>query len=184
MTTNWSVYACLIVGLSAALVAGVFQSFSDFVMRGLLLAQPAGGIESMQHINRTVFRSVFIASFVALVPVTVGFAIYAGFYLGGPGRTLIIAGAVSYVVAVFLVTAFGNVPMNEHLDAMAFGSPEAATYWQKYGRDWTLLNHVRTFGSVATATCLLLAAIAFASPPAPQSASDAGAEGPVPTASN
>ena len=47
MPTDWIVYACLFLGLSSALVGGVFQAFSDFVMRGLMLAQPAGGIDSM-----------------------------------------------------------------------------------------------------------------------------------------
>ena len=55
MTTNWIVYACLGMALSSALVDDVFKSFSDFVMRGLLLAAAAGGIESMQHINRCRF---------------------------------------------------------------------------------------------------------------------------------
>lgn len=54
---SWVVYTCLGLGLGAALVGGVFQSFSDFVMRGLMLAEPAGGMESMQQLNRTVFRS-------------------------------------------------------------------------------------------------------------------------------
>ena len=162
MTTNWIVYACLAVGLSAALVAGVFQAFSDFVMRGLLLAEPGGGIESMQHINRTVFRSVFLTTFMALVPVTVAFAGYALWKLSGPSQTLLIAAAVIYVVTVFLVTGFGNVPMNQQLDAMNHTSAEAATYWNTYGRVWTLWNHVRTLGSVATAVCFLLAATVLA----------------------
>ena len=162
MTTNWIVYTCFAVGLSCALVAGVFQAFSDFVMRGLLLAAPASGIESMQHINRTVFRSVFIATFMVLAPVTIVMAIYAWFKLAGPGQMFVIAAAIVYVVTVFLVTALGNVPMNEQLDVMAHGSPEAATYWTTYGRVWTWWNHVRTLGSVVAAACLLLAAIAFA----------------------
>ena len=162
MPTDWIVYACLALALSSALVAGVFQSFSDFVMRGLVLAEPAGGIESMQHINRTVFRSVFLTTFLALVPATIGFALYAWLRLTGPGQTLIIGAAVIYLVTVFLVTMFGNVPMNEQLDAMAHTSAEAETYWVTYGRVWTWWNHVRTIGSAGTAVLLMLAAVAFA----------------------
>ena len=160
---NWVVYACLAAGLASALVAGVFQAFSDFVMRGLILAQPAGGIESMQHINRTVFRSAFLATFLALVPITVVLAGYAWFRLSGSGQVLIIAAALIYVSTVFLVTVMGNVPMNERLDALAYASLEAKTYWSTYGRVWTLWNHVRTLGSVATAVCLLLAAVDLSS---------------------
>ena len=156
---NWIVYACLFVGLASALVGGVFQSFSDFVMRGLVLADPPGGIESMQHINRTVFRSVFLATFLVLVPIVLGMAGYAWFNLSGAGRTLILAAALIYIVTVFLVTMLGNVPMNERLAGLAYESPEAAAYWQIYGRVWTWWNHARTFGSIATAVCFLWAAI-------------------------
>ncbi len=162
MTTNWVVYACLAMAMTSGLVAGVFQSFSDFVMRGLLLAEPAGGIESMQHINRTVMRSLFLTSFLVLVPLTLAFAIYALLKLGGPGQSFIIAAAVIYVASVFFVTMFGNVPMNNQLASLAFTSAEAETYWSTYGRVWTMWNHVRTVGSAATAACFMLAAVALA----------------------
>jgi uncharacterized membrane protein len=162
VTTNWVVYACLLLGLWSALVGGVFQSFSDFVMKGLLLAEPAGGMESMQQLNRTVFRSVFLGTFLTLVPLTVAFAGYALWRLEGPGRHFVLVAAVVYVLAVFAVTAAGNVPMNEHLDALAPTDPEAQAYWvDDYGVGWTRWNHVRTAGSVATAVCFLLAAVAF-----------------------
>ena len=168
---SWLIYTCVTVGLASALVGGVFQSFSDFVMRGLLLAEPMSGIESMQQINRTVFRSVFLVTFMALVPVTIALAGYAWFTLDGTVRTLIISAAVIYVSTVFLVTAFGNVPMNERLDGLAFRSAEAAAYWSTYGRVWTWWNHVRTLGSVGTAGCLIVAAVSLAG----QSAERAGA---------
>ncbi|MFK7991894.1 MAG: DUF1772 domain-containing protein [Sandaracinaceae bacterium] len=162
MSTNWVVYACLACGLSSALVGGVFQSFSDFVMRGLLLAEPSGGMESMQQLNRTVFRSVFLTTFLALVPATLAFAVYAWVRLSGTGRALILAGAVIYVVFVFAVTAAGNVPLNEQLDTLGATTPEGQTYWSTtYGRLWTWYNHVRTLGSVGAAACFLLAAVSF-----------------------
>lgn len=159
MTLEFISYICLILGLVTALLAGVFQSFSDFVMRGLLRAAPAGGIESMQQLNRTVFRSFFITSFLAMVPISIAFAIYAWFALDGLAMKLIIAAALIYVPLVFIVTAAGNVPMNEKLDKMAPTSPEAFEYWSIYGRVWTRWNTLRTFGSIATAGCYLLAAM-------------------------
>jgi len=159
---NWVVYACLAFGLASALVGGVFQSFSDFVMRGLLLADPAGGMDAMQQLNRTVFRSVFLTTFLALVPATLGFAVYAGLRLSGTGRALILAAAAIYVVFVFVVTAAGNVPLNEQLDGLRTTSAEGQSYWSTtYGRVWTWWNHVRTLGSVGTAVCFLLAAVSF-----------------------
>jgi uncharacterized membrane protein len=162
VTSGWLVYACLGLALSSAMVAGVFQSFSDFVMRGLRLAEPAGGIESMQHINRTVMRSLFLTSFLVLVPLTLGFAVYAGIRLSGPAQKLIISAAAIYATSVFLVTMFGNVPMNRHLAQLEHTSEEARAYWSRYGRVWTRLNHVRTAGSTATSVCFMVAALALA----------------------
>ena len=155
--SGWPLYGCLVLGFASALVAGVFQSFSDFVMAGLARARPAGGIESMQQLNRTVMRSVFLATFLALVPLTAGFAIYGFSVLTGPARVLIIVASVVYIVSVFLVTMLGNVPMNNALDALAYDSDAARDYWQRYTTQWTRWNHVRTLGAAATSALYLLA---------------------------
>lgn len=162
MPTEWIVYVCLVLGVSSALVAGVLQSFSDFVMSGLQRAAPAGGMESMQQLNRTVFRSVFLATFMVLVPVTIGFAIYAVFKLNGLSQSLIVSAAIIYIPSVFIVTAAGNVPMNERLDKMDPNTPEAAAYWRRYGRLWSAWNTLRTIGAIATSSVYLLAAVTLA----------------------
>lgn len=156
------VYLCLAVGLAAALVAGVFQAFSDFVMAGLIRARSAGGMESMQQLNRTVFRSLFLSLFLILMPVTLSFSFYAYTSLGGTARQLILTAGIIYGVTVFAVTLFGNVPMNQRLDKLDADSDEGAAYWHLYGRNWTRWNHVRTLGSASTAFCYLLAAVQLA----------------------
>ena len=161
MPIDWQTFALLLLGLSAALVAGVFQSFSDFVMGGLLRAHPAGGIDSMQQLNRTVFRSVFLTIFLALVPVSLAFGVYAWLAMDGVSQHLTLAAAIIYLPSVFVVTVAGNVPMNEKLDKMDPSSSEAAAYWQTYGRVWTRWNTLRTIGSVATAVCYLIAAVSL-----------------------
>lgn len=162
MTSDWIIHACLLAGLSSALVAGVFQSFSDFVMRGLVLAAPASGAQSMQMINRTVFRSVFIVLLLGLGPVSLVLAVYAYFFLAGEGAVWLMAAAAIYLPLVMLVTIGGNVPMNERLDGMDHTAEDTSTYWRTYGRVWTRWNHVRTLGSLAAAVCYLMAAMAFA----------------------
>ncbi|MEO0616207.1 MAG: anthrone oxygenase family protein [Pseudomonadota bacterium] len=155
--SGWALYGCLGLGFASALVAGVFQSFSDFVMAGLARARPAGGIESMQQLNQTVLRSVFLTTFLFLVPLTTAFAVYSFVALTGPARLLIIAAAALYVTSVFLVTMFGNVPMNNRLAALAHDSDAAREYWQRYTTNWTRWNHIRTLGAAATAALYLLA---------------------------
>ena len=155
---TWMVYACLTVGLASALVAGVFQSFSDFVMRGLVTARASAGIEAMQRINVTVYRSAFLVMFIALAPITLVFAVYALFSLSGATRILLLIGSAAYLAFVFLVTVLGNVPMNQKLADMDATLSETAEYWRAYGRVWTRWNHLRTAGSALTAACYILAA--------------------------
>ena len=162
MTNYWIVYASLAVGLGSALVAGVFQSFSDFVMRSLVAASPSGGIETMQQINRKVFRSVFLAMLLGTAPVSLALSVYASLTMAGPASTWIVVGASIYLVSVILVTMLGNVPLNKRLDIMDPSAEQAAVYWQTYGRVWTRWNHVRMVGSLATAVCFILAGVALA----------------------
>jgi uncharacterized membrane protein len=113
----------------------------------------------MQHINRTVIRSVFVVSLLAIAPLSAALAFYAAFNMDGSSRALTISAAVIYIPAVFLVTAAANVPRNERLDKMAAYSNEGRDYWAVYLREWTGWNHVRTIGSAATGAVYMLAAV-------------------------
>ena len=159
MTFHWTLYFCLFLALWSALVGGVFKAFSEFIMAGLLRAEPAAGIESMQWINRTVLRTEFVAALMSIAVFSVLFALYALIVFTGPGRTAILIAALIYVPSVFLMTIYGNVPMNNRLAQLDHRSDEAAVYWSTYGKQWTRLNHIRTLGSIFTAGLYLIAAI-------------------------
>ena len=153
--------ACLCaLALISALVGGVFQSFSDFVMRGLGRAEGDAGMLAMQQINVTVMRSLFLTSFFLLVPGLAAAAWAASAQSSAIFHWVLGAGIV-YVVGVVLVTVLGNVPMNNRLDQLiSEGEREkAAEYWQLYLVRWTRWNHIRTAGCAATAALLLVAAV-------------------------
>jgi len=160
MTSTWFFIACEISIIACAVVAGVFLTFSDFVMRSLDRANTAAGIEVMQVINREVFKSVFMVLLLgmsALSPLLIG---YAYFNLTGPASALIVTGGAIYLAGVFAVTLVFNVPMNNRLDATDYSSSEAESYWKTtYFPDWTFWNYVRTIASMASATCFLLACV-------------------------
>jgi uncharacterized membrane protein len=95
MTYDWALYFCLFLALWSAVIGGVFSAFSEFVMAGLLLAAPAAGIEAMQHINRTVLRTPFVAGTLSMAVFAPAFAIYALLAFEGPAAvTLITSGQV------------------------------------------------------------------------------------------
>lgn len=144
--------------LALAVLGGVFLAFSDFLMRSLQKTPGDAGMKVMQSINREVFRYVFIPVFLAMVPITLVLAVTAYALLPAPG--LFMAAAAIYVLGAFGVTMFGNVPMNNRLEASSADSKEGRAYWEtRYLPYWTLYNTVRTAACVLSACVLLLALV-------------------------
>lgn len=142
--------------LAYALVGGVFLAFSDFIMRSLTLTGGNGGVETMQVINREVFRWVFMALFLGMAAVSLIVAGYGAFGVSGPAGTLIMMAGLVYLIGCFGVTVCFNVPMNEALAGMEMSSSTTRDYWfQTYVPRWTFWNSVRTFASAASAALLL-----------------------------
>lgn len=152
---NWMLWLCQFSILAFAVLGGVFLAFSDFIMRSLSVTSGSGGLEAMQAINREVFRWVFMALFLGMVPVSIVIAVAAFRTLATPGP--FIAAAVIYIVGVFVVTAAGNVPLNNALEGMDAASVEAMAYWTgTYVPRWTFWNTVRTVGCLLSAGILLM----------------------------
>ncbi len=141
--------------LAYALVGGVFLAFSDFIMRSLSLGGDAG-LDTMQTINREVFRWVFMALFLGMAGVSLVICGYAATQLSGGAGTLIGLSALIYLAGCFAVTVFCNVPMNEALAGMDRTSSTAQTYWRDvYLPRWTLWNTVRTVACTLSAALML-----------------------------
>jgi uncharacterized membrane protein len=142
--------------LAYALIAGVFLAFSDFIMRSLARTSGAGGVETMQVINREVFRWVFMALFLGMAGGSILMAAYAWIGIGGPAGTLILLAALVYLVGCFGVTVAFNVPMNHALAGMDLMEDATRDYWRRiYVPRWTFWNSVRT-GAAALAAAFLL----------------------------
>ena len=163
MTYEWPLYLCLFLTLWSAVIGGVFSAFSEFIMSALLRAEPAAGIEAMQHINRTVIKTQFVAGILLITPLSIFLAVHGLNNLDGGSRAAVLLAPVVYLPTVFLMTILGNVPMNNKLDRLDHTDPDAESYWREYGRVWTRRNHIRTMGSVMTATIYLAASVAILS---------------------
>jgi len=159
MTYEWSLYFCLFLALWSAVVAGNFSAFSEYIMSALLKTKPSSGIEGMQHINRDVIRTQFVAGILSIALFSTLFAIYSLTVFEGAALATLILAPLVYVPCVFLMTMLGNVPMNKRLDSLDYSQGQAEAYWREYGQRWTRLNHVRSFGSVLTAGLYIIAAI-------------------------
>lgn len=156
MSLTWLFMLCQFSIIANAVVAGVFLTFSDFVMRSLDRAATPAGVEVMQVINREVFRTVFMVLLLgmsALSPILFWLA-YEGDM--GPASYLIMSGAAVYFIGTFAVTIVFNVPMNVQLELLDHTSAEAASYWSgTYFPDWTFWNYVRALAAAVSACCYL-----------------------------
>ena len=149
----------LFLNLSAigfGLLAGVFLGFSDFIMRSLARIPDPAGISAMQSINREVFRIVFMALFLGMVPVSIALIVVGLGAAAQPiGGHMIAAGGI-YLIASFASTAAFNVPMNTALANLDAATSAAQSYWtETYLPRWTAWNTVRTLACLASMALLL-----------------------------
>jgi uncharacterized membrane protein len=138
--------------IGCGLLAGVYFAFSAFIMTALGRIDQAQGISAMNSINATIVRSLFMVFFFGTTLASLVLAVAGFVRRGEPGATAMLAGGLIYVAGMFLCTVLFNVPLN---NALAAGAP----IWDRYLKDWTFWNHVRSISSTA-AVALYIAAIA------------------------
>jgi len=145
--------------IGSALVGGVFFAFSSFVMKALARAPAAEGIAAMQSINIDVINPSFLGAFFGTAVLSVG---AAGVALSDPGKlpsVFLLGGAIFYFAGTFLVTIFGNVPLNDQLAAVAAADPDAAEIWANYLEQWTMWNSARTVAAMVAAVLFTISLV-------------------------
>ncbi len=147
----------LISALGSALVAGVFFAFSTFIMKALGRLKPEQGIAAMQSINVTVLNPWFFTVFFGTAAGCIFLAIFALLNWSGPVAIHLAVGSMLYIVGSIVVTMAFNVPLNNALARADANNPDSVSLWRHYLHRWTFWNHVRTAGSLAAATLLVLA---------------------------
>jgi uncharacterized membrane protein len=145
--------------LACALMGGVFFTFSSFVMPALGKVPVEEGIRAMQRINIDVYHWTFMGTFFATPIACIAAAAYAIWSQGWNQEAALYAilGCIVYVLGNFVVTAAGNVPLNNALAAVDAESAEAVRLWVRYLSRWTRWNHVRTVASMIAAGAFLFA---------------------------
>jgi uncharacterized membrane protein len=104
-----------IVGLT--MITGLFWGWTFSVMPGLRLVDDRTYVSTMQSVNRAILNPMFLLAFVGTM-VVLAAAAFATFRAGDTRRAWwITAAAITYAFGVFGVTAAGNVPLNDALDA-------------------------------------------------------------------
>lgn len=113
----------------------------------------------MNSINVTVYNPGFMLAFMGTGAICLVLAVGSYFWWPSLDGKLLLAAALLHIVGSIGVTMLGNVPLNDALAAFQPGEAGAGDIWQRFLRDGSLWNHVRTAASLCSAVVFLIALI-------------------------
>ena len=145
-----------ISAIGSGLVAGVFFAFSTFVMRSLAKLPAPMGIAAMQSINVYAPNPLFMLALFGTAGTSVAAAVIAIANWGDSYAVYTVIGAAVYLVTVVL-TAVYHIPRNNALDKLDPNDPGAVAHWERYVREWTGANHLRTIAPLVAAILFTIA---------------------------
>lgn len=154
---SFAIASAFVAALGCGLMAGLFFTFSNFVMRALGSLPPDKGIAAMQAINVVILNPLFLLVFMGTGFVCLAAILFALMHWNAPGAIFLLSGGVLYLVGVILVTALFNVPRNDILAALDPAKAESVGVWHDYLAGWTAWNHVRTVTALAATASFILA---------------------------
>jgi uncharacterized membrane protein len=140
-----------------ALSTGFFFAWSVSVILGTKKVVDLTYLETMQSINREIlnpaFFIVFFGSLLTLILTT---------YLQFNNKIvfgLVLASTIIYLIGTFGVTAFGNVPLNNELEALTItnlNAIELKDLRSYYESAWNHYHGIRTISSMVSFILLLI----------------------------
>lgn len=147
----------LVAALGSGLIAGVFFSFSSFIMQALHRLSVATGLAAMQSINVVVLNVLFLGVFMGTALISLIALVMSVMNWQGESSLLLMTGALFYILGCFLVTMIFNVPKNEALAKVDPADSNAESEWNTYVITWTRWNTVRTIASLIAAALFTIA---------------------------
>lgn len=148
--------------LTTALISGLFYAWSCSVIPGLARVSDSTYLEAMQQMNRAILNPVFFLSFMGTV-LLLPLCTYLQY---GPVLSvrfwLLLVASIIYLGGTFGVTMFGNVPLNNMLDAFQLSgatSVELSAMRAKFEHPWIYLHTIRTIANVITLILVVMACL-------------------------
>jgi uncharacterized membrane protein len=151
----------ILTGLTTALMAGLFYSYSCSVNPGLAKLSDAEYLTAMQSINRAILNPAFYIAFfgaVVLLPLNT----YLNSDLYSNRFWLSLSASVVYILGLTGVTIFGNVPLNEMLDKFVIldASVEEIKEMRKtFELSWNRFHLIRTIAVIVSLILFLFSII-------------------------
>ncbi len=153
-----------ITAITTALISGLFYAYTCSVNIGLGRLPDREYLSAMQAINSAILNPLFFVSFIGTL-VLLPFSAWLNYAQPLSGRFIILAiAAIVYIIGVFGVTMFGNVPLNDALANFDLKSASAADIISQrmaFEKPWVMLHNIRTVISVI---CLILVLLSYQYP--------------------
>ncbi|MEW2499503.1 DUF1772 domain-containing protein [Amycolatopsis sp. CA-161197] len=142
----------LVVAIVAAgLIAGLFYSYAVSVMPGLARADDHTFVTAMREINIAIVNGWFLLTFLG-APLLAAAAAVLDLASGGRGALPWLIAGFALLLAMIVITAVKNIPMNNALDR---GTAPLAELRARFETSWVRWNLLRAFASTAGFACLL-----------------------------
>ena len=152
----------IFTAITTALIAGLMYAYSCSVNPGLGRLPDSEYIRAMQSINRAILNPLFFISFIGtllLLPLSTWLHYRAG--LSNAFMLMLIATLV-YVIGVFGVTMFGNVPLNDAMDKFNVSSANVDSIAKQridFEIPWNRLHTIRTLASMVSLVLVIIACV-------------------------
>ena len=140
-----------------ALSTGFFFAWTASVILGTKKVGDFTYLETMQSINREILNPAFFTVFFGSLITLFISAILQ--YSYKPVFWFILASAVIYLIGTFGVTAFGNVPLNNELEALnikELNITELKNFRNHFESKWNRYHIIRTLANMFSFILLLI----------------------------
>ena len=141
------------------IMAGVYFAFSVFIMQSLSELPSLQAAQVMNKINDVIVNTLFLPVFFGSTLWYGGLVVWSFADWQFERSILVIIAAMIYILGMFAVTAFGNIPLNNRLKSSAENDSRLISFWDEYLRRWTRLNHLRMLSCIAACAVLTIAQI-------------------------
>lgn len=151
----------MLATLFTGLLAGVFFTWTNAITPGIGRLTDSSYLQAFQYMNRTIINPLFyivIISPILLSPLTAYLYKNSNSFV----LRLLVGASVLYFLGVFIVTLFGNIPLNQMLDNLHLSNitvEEAKIFRYKYEDRWNNLHLIRTIASIMSFLLLIIACL-------------------------
>lgn len=140
--------AVWIAAISTGLMAGIYFSFSGFIMKSFEQMGAHKAVPAMNAINKVILHSPFMPLFFGSSLLSLALVFIALFNWQAAVSTPLLIASSSYFIGMFLCTVFFNVPLNKRLASTEISGESFNRVWRHYLKNWTRWNHIRTVSSL------------------------------------